>query len=439
MLLATRRVVLARELPGGLDGLGAAGAEEHAVQVAGRERRDLGRQLDRARVRVRPVRVEGQLAHLLVRGLADLVAERVADVDREEARQRVDVAPAVRVLEVAAVAADDDRDVVDLVSAHAGEVHPEVLLGGVLQVDGLDGGHRGSSGSFGASVLPEDVLRAIAIATRKIALATTFTCGGTATRAIPQTKIGERLRPARIEVRDDEVVDGERESEQRSCEHRGRDQGQRHLAERRDLVRAEVHRRLLEVPVEADQARLHGDHDEAHDEHHVRDEDRDEPELEDRGRVQEQREERGAEDDLRRRHREEHEDVGRSAPDEVMADDRHRDERPERRGHDRREQADLERRDDRVLDAEHGVPVGPVVERELLPDVVEAARGLVEREEDHDGDREHQVADDEQRVDGQRVALHERPGTGRETAPGAWRRVGDGRHPVSLSDPTIRA
>ena len=32
--------------------------------------------------------------------------------------------------------------------------------------------------------------RAIAIATRKIALATTFTCGGTETRAMPQTKTG---------------------------------------------------------------------------------------------------------------------------------------------------------------------------------------------------------------------------------------------------------
>ena len=50
----------------------------------------------------------------------------------------------------------------------------------------------------------------------------------------------------------------------------------------------------------------------------------------------------------------------------------------------------------------------PVVEREPLPDVVEPARGLVEREEDHDGDREHQVADGEERVHGQRMALHER-------------------------------
>ena len=138
--LAARRVVLARELPRGLDRLGAAVDEEHAIQVAGRERRDLGRELDRARVRVRPVRVEGQLAHLLVRRLADLVSERVADVDREEPGERVEVAPPVRVLEVAAVAADDDRDVLRRELAHAGEVHPEVLLGGLLEVERLTAG-----------------------------------------------------------------------------------------------------------------------------------------------------------------------------------------------------------------------------------------------------------------------------------------------------------
>ena len=134
-LLPARLVVLARELPRRLDRLGAAGAEEDAVQVAGRERRDLCRELDRTRVGVRPVRVERQLAHLLERRLADLVAERVADVDGEEAGERVDVAPPVRVLEVAAVAAHDDRDVLDAEPAHAGEVHPEVLLGGALEVE----------------------------------------------------------------------------------------------------------------------------------------------------------------------------------------------------------------------------------------------------------------------------------------------------------------
>src|SRR3954470_18684009 len=100
-------VVLARELPGGLDSLRAAGDEEDAVQVAGCELRELVRELDRTRMRVRPVRVEGQLAHLLERGLAHLVPVRVADLDREEAGQRVEVALAVVVVQVAALAADD--------------------------------------------------------------------------------------------------------------------------------------------------------------------------------------------------------------------------------------------------------------------------------------------------------------------------------------------
>ena len=138
-LAAAREEVLARELPGRLDRLGAAGDEEGAVEVARRERGQLAGQLDRARVRVRPVGVEGQLLHLLERRLPDLLAEAVADVDREEAGERVQVALPVRVLEVAAVAADDDRHLVRGVAAHAGEVHPQVVAGGLLQI----GGRRG--------------------------------------------------------------------------------------------------------------------------------------------------------------------------------------------------------------------------------------------------------------------------------------------------------
>ena len=93
--LAARLVVLARELPRRLDRLGAAGDEEDAVEVAGRERRDLVRELDRARMRVRPVRVEGQLAHLLERRLPHLLAVGVADLHREEPGERVEVALAV--------------------------------------------------------------------------------------------------------------------------------------------------------------------------------------------------------------------------------------------------------------------------------------------------------------------------------------------------------
>ncbi len=69
-----------------------------------------------------------------MRCLPDLVAVRVADVDGEEAGQRIEVPLTVRVLEVAALAADDDRDLVLRETAHAGEVEPEVLSRLFLEV-----------------------------------------------------------------------------------------------------------------------------------------------------------------------------------------------------------------------------------------------------------------------------------------------------------------
>ena len=127
-------VVLACELPGRLHRFRSTGDEEDAVQVAGRERSDLLGQLDRPRMGVRPVRVERQLAHLLERRLAHLLAERVPEIDREEAGQRVQVALAVRVLEIAAVAADDDRHFGVAVAAHAGEVQPQVVSRRLLKI-----------------------------------------------------------------------------------------------------------------------------------------------------------------------------------------------------------------------------------------------------------------------------------------------------------------
>ena len=122
--LAVRHVVLARELPRGLDGLRAAGDEERAVDVLGRELGQALRELDRARVRIRPVRVERQLAHLSERRLADLLAVGVTDVDGEEAGERVEVPLAVVVPQVAVLAAHDDRR---LVAVHTREVQPEMV------------------------------------------------------------------------------------------------------------------------------------------------------------------------------------------------------------------------------------------------------------------------------------------------------------------------
>jgi hypothetical protein len=145
-LLTAGGVVLARELPGRLDGLGAPGDEKDPVQVSGRERCDLGGKLDRTGMRVAPVGVEGQLAHLRRGGLSDLVAVAVADVDREEAGERIEVALAVDVLQVAAVPANDDRNVRALVAGHAGEVEPEVLAGCALEIEGCRG-RRGQPSS----------------------------------------------------------------------------------------------------------------------------------------------------------------------------------------------------------------------------------------------------------------------------------------------------
>ena len=294
-------------------------------------------------MRVRPVRVEGQLAHLLERRLPDLLAEAVADVDREQAGERVEVALPVRVLEVAAVAADDDRHLGVAVAAHAGEVQPEVVAGGLLEVGG------------GLVV----VMRLLVVAYVRICQ-----------RTLPSI---ERDRDQEDRARDDvhlgrhrdagdaPDVDGERllaagvqkyvitKSSSESANPSsaadsiaGREQRQRDLAERRPLVRAEVHRRLLEVAVEADQPRLHGHDDEADDEHHVRDEDRPKPRTKTlvRFRKSVSSEAPSTISGV---------DIGRktsrfvAAAAELVPDDRERDQRAERGRDERREQADLER------------------------------------------------------------------------------------------------
>ena len=190
--LAAGRVVLAGELPGRLDRLGAARDEEDAVEVAGSQRGDLGRELDRARVRVRPVGVEGQLAQLRGGRLADLVAERVPDLDREEARRARRGSAGPR---RPRGSSPSPRTMIGgppfAVLAHPREVQPEVVARRALPVvDGRGGLGRGHAAPFVrrfwmrmfASIAPR--------ATTKIAVAITFTCGGAPTRAAPQTNSG---------------------------------------------------------------------------------------------------------------------------------------------------------------------------------------------------------------------------------------------------------
>ena len=101
--------VLARQLQRRLDRFGTARREEDVVEVAGRHVRDPRRELDRAGVRVAPVGHEVELANLALHRLADLGAA-VAGVAAEEAREPVEVAVAVIVVDVGALAPGDDRD-----------------------------------------------------------------------------------------------------------------------------------------------------------------------------------------------------------------------------------------------------------------------------------------------------------------------------------------
>ena len=85
------------------------------------------RQLDGCRVRVRPQREERELRHLLGSGVGELLTS-MTHLDGEQARETVEVAVALVVVDVGAVAAHDDRDVPALlVGGVAREVHPEVV------------------------------------------------------------------------------------------------------------------------------------------------------------------------------------------------------------------------------------------------------------------------------------------------------------------------
>ena len=109
--LAVGLVPLDGELVGRLDRLGAAGREEDALEAGRGELGELRRQLDRRRVGGRPVGRERQRRQLRGGGRPDLLAVGVAEVGAVEAGEAVDVAIAEIVVDVATVAADEDRDV----------------------------------------------------------------------------------------------------------------------------------------------------------------------------------------------------------------------------------------------------------------------------------------------------------------------------------------
>src|SRR5262249_4377900 len=128
--------------------------------------------------------------------------------------------------------------------------------------------------------------------------------------------------------------------------------------------------------------------------------------------------------------------VRRTASPEAVADEGERDQRAEDGCAQAREGGDLERDLEGTADSRDAVPVTPVVPREALPDVVEAAGRTIEREHDDDRDRKQEIGEREQRVRRQRVPPRERE---RLHAPALDERLGRGRHPVSFSVPSARA
>src|SRR5215208_6149315 len=88
-------------------------------------------------MRIAPVGVEAELPRLARGCLAELRAA-VAGVDAEQRREAVHVAVAVLVVDVRPLASHDQRDLVALVvPAHAGEVHPEMPAGLLLELAGI--------------------------------------------------------------------------------------------------------------------------------------------------------------------------------------------------------------------------------------------------------------------------------------------------------------
>src|SRR5512132_485760 len=96
---------------------------------------------------IAPHRDEVELANLGGHRVAEL-GPAVAGVDAEERREAVEVAVAVVVPDVAALAAHDDRDfVLRAERTHPGEVHPEIALGQLLEGACLSLGRvRGAGG-----------------------------------------------------------------------------------------------------------------------------------------------------------------------------------------------------------------------------------------------------------------------------------------------------
>ena len=93
---------------------------------------------DGLRVRVGPQREERELTRLLACGLGQLRAA-VPGLHHEESGEPVEVALAVAVPDVRPLAAHDHRNLLVLVRREPGEVHPQIVVRGLLQPGVLRG------------------------------------------------------------------------------------------------------------------------------------------------------------------------------------------------------------------------------------------------------------------------------------------------------------
>ena len=133
--------VLTGELPRRLDGFRPSGREEDAVEIAGSERGEPSGELDRRRVRVGPDREVAELLPLGRCGGGEPLPA-VTGLHGEEAREAVEEAVVVLVVDVAAFATGDYRDVVVIEGRQAGEVHPQMALRDLLHLGVGVLGHR---------------------------------------------------------------------------------------------------------------------------------------------------------------------------------------------------------------------------------------------------------------------------------------------------------
>src|SRR5688572_822482 len=181
-----------------------------------------------------------------------------------------------------------------------------------------------------------------------------------------------------------DVVERNRDREQKPAQDGGRDQRQRHLAEGLQAVGAEAERRLLEILPEAHQPRLHHQHHERQRQHGVTEQQHAEAAI-DPDQLQEHQQ-RNAQHHLRDQQRHGDEGADRVLAPELVAHQRdrghHAEEGGKQRAADRQDDGGLKRLQDRIVGEQLVVPL----QADALHREGAAARG-VEGQQHHHRDR----------------------------------------------------